>query len=705
MLKETTEALCNKCQIIDELEFERANLNEKLVELQNQSNKSVTREQALSADNERMIQEIKDLGSLRVQAEQVPTLTLKLEQEQRVISEQVGVISQLQKENEKLEMLQADLASRTSENTHLAKQIKHQSSLQEHIRHLVEELEESRKQSASMQSLASELETETGRVRALEGQITGKEREVSELRNDLNATKEVFEELQTLRQQTRVWPEKYNELQEQIKLLNTDVEKKRLLKEQLKQKNDELVSPKSISTKLESVQLESQQKDGEIEQLKVELKKQGHILQGLRVRLSQWEAFSQDSVWTQETQAPADQGILDSRISETNIQVFETPLRATQITGNVPLPRSPSPPRQRRIANRSTIPESSLVVRERLAAAKATQHDISPVTQNTDCILETQISQQDKDLEGPSSDLSDPPESSPTKVNQSSFLEENPFRRRVTETIDDSQVSYLSKAPKTARRDMSRVKRKLKESSWLGRSSPQGEEMLLERHSQAGELTGTTDAQSDEEIRSRLVTPGRYDWLEFPQEDSRAPTSSKLSAWKVPKNSSKSSNRALGEASAHIVPEEQSSRQLREKADSRARQNGAPTEPPPSSLNMVNSVSPSASTIKGKHQPNSGAKRQLESDATENSSQSPNKFPKRNPSAASTRKAGSTSVSFDQVPDPANESGVAQRSQTSLPAGSKKGTIGGKSSHSGGASQKRDRKPRKGSRGKICCVF
>lgn len=677
--------------------------------MRNQFDNSMHRENSLAADNEKLLEQLKDIDLLRKESQQVPRLHLELEHERRKASEQANAIVRLEQEAQKFGALEADLAYKASENTQLAKQIKDQARLQDQIERLKTELETSIARSLSLQDSESKLEGEAARVESLLSEIADKETSISELQNQLSILSGALEELKSLRDQTQMWSEKYNEVQEKMKSLYADVDKKNLLEEELKRKNGELSAFSELSLQLATIQNVSQRKDSEIQQLRTEVKKLADISHELRRRLSQWEGNSQDSVWSQETQILPSL-ILDGTTPIANSQSLETPDR-TIITssGRAPMPHAPSPPRHRRIADRrSCIPESSFIVRERLAAAKASQQGEGGMTQSTSCVPETQYQPEEHySEEESSSDLSEPPESSPIKVDRPSFHEESRFRQTTNETIDDSQIHPPPKSSKLVQRRIPGNKQMAKERSWTSRSSNQGEEMLLERQSQTGSFTEATEDQSPGKTASAgREGEGNDNSFELPRQRSKTTAFSKHLSSGAVNDYSATSKRASNGAPGKTVPNGHTPVQLGAEVNLRARHSGTLTERSPSYMNVASSVSPTASTLKGRHQPNSGAKRQLDSDgATENLEQGSSKILKRNTITMNTRKDGSASVSFpDQMPDPDTGSRSDQRPHASLPAGSKKGSVGGKSSNSSGASagQKRDRKPRKGSRGKVC---
>ncbi|KAL9617597.1 MAG: hypothetical protein Q9160_007610 [Pyrenula sp. 1 TL-2023] len=600
-LQETTSCLLDNRQTIEHLQIEGTTLQNKLQDLQYQHDASLNRAGILEASNARFQQDLKDIDTLRTQANQVPQLTSELSQEKRANSEQTIVIEQLRQEQQRLQVLKTELVDKLSENTQLAKQIEDQHKLEQHIVHLAEELELSRSSNEAMRRRSEEV-----RRRLFNTELQNRPGE--EASPETYPLGNIFSPLNS----SNIDLKRKNE---RIKQLDNTVE------EQAKIINQQ----RSLISKLE------RRSDGDF----------GKLL-----------AEQMPSIYSPETNGNG------------NGNAFITPDQAIKNGDNITtMPKAPCPERRRSL-------EDVEKIRMRMAA-------------DTDHISETQIGQENETPNAePSSDLTSKPESSPCKPHRASLSGAAHFRRSMNENIDDSQLTVVPPTPKPLQRSESGISQTTEEASEMSHPSTQGDEMLLERQSQMDGFADSTDVDTqDERELSEVASESEND---SPVKRKSAKATTKSTAGKATKTPLNGVKRMSTRSSEKVMSVDKD-------------QDAQPGKP---SENGGNAMS-APNTVRRKHQPNSGLKRQFDSDiGTQSPERSPKKALKRNNSAAGTRKSGSVSVSFfDQMPDATNGTLKTPQTSTALPPGSKKGSIGGRQSNGEGKSQKRNKKPRKGSKG------
>lgn len=441
---------------------------------------------------------------------------------------------------------------------------------------------------------------------------------------------------------------------------------------------------KELTNILLQLNSELKRKDEENQRLKTSLDEHAKTIDRLRIRTLKVESRSQADVLTQllAEQTPS----IPS--PETNGNAIVTPSPANDNGNDItPVPNAPFPERRRSIKNLDSIPIAGDGTSTAIDAFQ--QESLQEATQmnpDGDKSSESRIGQTSETTDAePTSEESYKLSSSPCKYRRTSLSGAEHFRRSMNETIDDSQITIMPATPRPLQRRESDIPHTIEEASEVSHSSTQGDEMLLERQSQTDRFADSNDADTHDERESSEVEDQSEDDSPILPKPKSVKATTKSSTAKATRTSLKGVKGVSTRSSGKIVPVDQDQ----------------DAQPERSSKDGINAMS-APNTVKRKHQPNSGVKRQLDSDiGTESPEDHPKKVLKRNKSAAGTRTSGSATVSFfDQMPDAASGTPTTPQSHTALPPGSKKGKIGDKSSNGENSSQKSKRKPRKGSKGK-----
>ena len=688
----------NDYQKIDHLQASHEELTTKLEFATRQLEASRASMSASEIDNGRLRRNIEELQASRTEAANVPILRAELGEKEHIIQELRSQADQVSQKEQQVKALEANIARLNQEVLRMGKQIVDQQELQGTIETLEKDLQQNAAKVALLQTSAQSMENKADRINTLESLITSKDSELTDLLQKYEHTSQALEDLDRLRLEYDEISERHSKLMSENASLSEVSANDRELRTQLADRDEKLKAydenhrqllqlqeeNSKKNAELQDLKAEAQKKDAELSSLQAGSKKQEELTLELSKTISQMSRVSQDSVWSESMVAAIDSMTEWPRVGEVGNPV-ETPNRTTDDgLEDAQQPDTPEPPRQRQLENRLVvIPESSAAVKDKLAAARplvGSQVTGTPTTMIPESQpYEEAVEELEEDQD---SELSDAPDSSPIKMHRSSFFRNEPAEQDVGEMIDEVHTQ-LFMGVKQSKSRHSRVP------NASSRPSTQGEEMLLERQSQKSTPSGP--------FKSHARDPTLL------QEPTNSALEARFSTPIPPSPAGRRVQYGKAAATGHINPpfarpKGTSPRKPRTMTHPAANIVGPITENTPTQTEgSVHLEAPAAGILKQKHQPNTGAKRQLDSDSVVGSPQAgPTKIAKRNPSNLDVRKPSSASGKGHSLE---NQVTKGDRSPD-LPTGGKKGSVGGRSTQTGGK-QKAAKKPRKGSRGTL----
>ncbi|KAL9113870.1 MAG: hypothetical protein Q9227_002004 [Pyrenula ochraceoflavens] len=648
---------------------------------------------ASQSENESLQKDLRELQTARAEAAKVPALRARLDQQDSMISSLQCKADQVSQQQEQMKAQDTTVANLTQEISLMSQQIIDQEQLQNHILGLENSLGQAEARLVALESTLKSTGEKASHVDSLESQVGAKSRKIDDLQEQLKESSRLAEEANRLRSMYHEISQRNSELRMENTRLQEASSATTILNAEISLKDQKLKHLDGICEQLKEIQELHDQKDAELKGLKAQTMQKDIELDRFQAeakrsndsastkkkkKVNENDAASQESVWHETTWSMVDQ-VSQPLHADPERREFQTPAHSTNCPDKaVQYPDPPEVPPQRRHTNvHVEVPQSSAVVNERLAAAHPSERSTGVNTTDTTVIPETQHFLHDLEEYGDEgeSELSDPPESSPIKKTRSVFV------GSLDDRHDDLVSGIQSHSADTDRQTQLRRQNVLYSSS---RPSTQGEEMLFERHSQRNTPNGPFKAHAQNPTLMPEQTGSSV-------EGSFASPTHRIT--KAGRRMTAAPENENLEPSSQIGP---GPRRLRVKPHVSGYVADPITDQTPLEVDQSpSSQPPAAGILKQKHQPNTGAKRQLDSDSNLESPQpGPSKIAKRSLSNMDVKRpvfGPNGPPSF--LGQPFNGAGSPD-----LPRGGKKGRVGSKSSH-GASKQKGIKKPRKGSRG------